>query len=371
MSQMTHVNWDFKPIPSNVNLLLHQNFGCPDLLHRSPEVLFFPELQHQSVEYYTVAPKYYTINQPERVTTTYAATVYYTEARKYNSAPSYFIESPALHHINGRILHRRHHFAIIVSNHRLWCHAAVRLCIVDGWIDLWCADSPGYGEYQSTTPPLPYYTTTTFASTGYYTEAVKYYTTKASDYYTKTYVAPSYYTKTPEYNIEASNYYTTKSTEYTTKYAAPAYYTKAPHYYIHKTLEYFTSVYHGTAPPSYYTTTYGMTSYYTEAPEYYTIKASDYYTKTSAELSYYTEAPNIEYYTEAPEYLTTKEPECFTATLPPCYTTTTRNYTDLPKYYTTKAPDYYTRTSAVPIYSTEAQSIIIPRATPPRHRSNT
>ncbi|EFX62245.1 hypothetical protein DAPPUDRAFT_270742 [Daphnia pulex] len=50
--------------------------------------------------------------------------------------------------------------------------------------------SPGYGGYQSTTPP-PCYTTTTFAPTGYYTEGHNYYTTKAPEYYTAANASPS------------------------------------------------------------------------------------------------------------------------------------------------------------------------------------
>jgi hypothetical protein len=40
--------------------------------------------------------------------------------------------------------------------------------------------SPGYGGYQTATPP-PYYITT-YATAIYYTEASKYYTTKAPEY---------------------------------------------------------------------------------------------------------------------------------------------------------------------------------------------
>jgi hypothetical protein len=47
--------------------------------------------------------------------------------------------------------------------------------------------SPGYGEFQTATPP-PYYTSTTYALTGYYT-------TKVPDYYTTTFDAPSCITK--------------------------------------------------------------------------------------------------------------------------------------------------------------------------------
>jgi hypothetical protein len=77
--------------------------------------------------------------------------------------------------------------------------------------------SPGYGVYQSTTPPPCY--TTTFAPTGYYTEDHNYYTTKASEYYTST--------KDSEYYTEASKHYTIKSPEYYT-YVATAYSPRFP-----------------------------------------------------------------------------------------------------------------------------------------------
>jgi hypothetical protein len=78
--------------------------------------------------------------------------------------------------------------------------------------------SPGYGVYQTTTPPPPCYTTT-FAPTGYYTEDHNYYTTKAPEYYT--------ITKDSEYYTEASKHYTTKSPEYYT-YVATAYTPRLP-----------------------------------------------------------------------------------------------------------------------------------------------
>jgi hypothetical protein len=49
--------------------------------------------------------------------------------------------------------------------------------------------SLGYSGYQ-TAMPLPYYTTT--LTTVFYTEALKYYTTKPSEYDTITYASPSY-----------------------------------------------------------------------------------------------------------------------------------------------------------------------------------
>jgi hypothetical protein len=45
--------------------------------------------------------------------------------------------------------------------------------------------SPGYGGYQTTTPASDC-TTTTYATTSYYTEVSMYYTTNVPDCYTKT-----------------------------------------------------------------------------------------------------------------------------------------------------------------------------------------
>jgi hypothetical protein len=85
---------------------------------------------------------------------------------------------------------------------------------------------PCYGGYQTKTPP-PYY-----ATTSYYTEAPKYCTTKAREFYTTTCAAPSYYTDSPKY-YSALSYYTTKAPEYyMTTYAAPSYYASAPKYQL-------------------------------------------------------------------------------------------------------------------------------------------
>jgi hypothetical protein len=65
--------------------------------------------------------------------------------------------------------------------------------------------SPGYGGYQTATPPS-YYKTISNPTTSYYTDAPNYYTEKAKYYGPKYYSAPSYYqtkvsdyTKVPEY----------------------------------------------------------------------------------------------------------------------------------------------------------------------------
>jgi hypothetical protein len=105
--------------------------------------------------------------------------------------------------------------------------------------------SLGYGGYQSTTYDAP----------AYFSEAPKYYTTKASENYTTTYAAPAYYT-------EASKYY-----------SAPSYYTEAPTYYTTTAAEYYTepTKYYTTKVPEYYTTTYAAPTYFTDAPKYYSV----------------------------------------------------------------------------------------------------
>jgi hypothetical protein len=72
--------------------------------------------------------------------------------------------------------------------------------------------SPGYGGYQTTLPP-PYYPKATYGTTSYCTEAYKYYTTKAPEFYTTTYAAPSHSTDALKY-YSAPSYYTTKATEH-------------------------------------------------------------------------------------------------------------------------------------------------------------
>jgi hypothetical protein len=72
--------------------------------------------------------------------------------------------------------------------------------------------SPGYGGYQTATPP-PYYPKATYAPTSYCTKVYKYYTTKTPEFYTTTYAAPRHYTDVLKY-YSAPSYYTTKATEH-------------------------------------------------------------------------------------------------------------------------------------------------------------
>ena len=74
------------------------------------------------------------------------------------------------------------------------------------------------------------------------TEVFKYYTTKAPEFYTTTYAAPSHYTDALKY-YSAPSYYTIKATEYyMTTHAVPSDYTEAPKYYsVHSYLLYLFS----------------------------------------------------------------------------------------------------------------------------------
>jgi hypothetical protein len=77
--------------------VLHENLRCPELLHRSQQVLLCPEIHHQALEYYITTyaapanyndryysvPRYYTEAQ---VYYTTKAVEYYTEAPKYYNA---------------------------------------------------------------------------------------------------------------------------------------------------------------------------------------------------------------------------------------------------------------------------------------------
>jgi hypothetical protein len=70
--------------------------------------------------------------------------------------------------------------------------------------------SSWYGGYQTATPP-PYYPKATYATTSSCTEVFKYYTTKAPEFYSTTYAAPSHYTDAMKFYC-APSYYTTKAT---------------------------------------------------------------------------------------------------------------------------------------------------------------
>jgi hypothetical protein len=115
-------------------------------------------------------------------------------------------------------------------------------CIVDGWVDHWCTEVSWVWRMPNRNAAAllhnnnirnnqllyhqgsrvfqgPEYTTI-YDAPSCYTEVPKYNS------------ALSYITREPEYYTEAPKYYITKAPEfYTSMYAAPAYYTESPNYY--------------------------------------------------------------------------------------------------------------------------------------------
>ncbi|EFX83501.1 hypothetical protein DAPPUDRAFT_240030 [Daphnia pulex] len=146
-----------------------------------------------------------------------------------------------------------------------------------------------------------HYVKPTYATTSYYTEVFKYYTTKAPKFYTTTYAAPSHYTDALKY-YSAPSCYTTKATEH--DYACcpillhrgSSCYTEALADYSTKTVEYHTEAAKYYSAPIYTNTTeaakyYVLLTYYTEAALSYFV-----------EQKYCTDAPV--HYTAAPKYYT-------------------------------------------------------------------
>ncbi|EFX87915.1 hypothetical protein DAPPUDRAFT_234432 [Daphnia pulex] len=119
--------------------------------------------------YYTEALKCYSIKAPDYYTTAHVASSYYDECPKveyYVEAPKFYI-TKAPEYKNGRILHR--------SNHgTLWRCAIVNVATVMSGSTTGVPISPGYGGLEHS------------ATTGYYNEALKCYTTKARKHYTTT-----------------------------------------------------------------------------------------------------------------------------------------------------------------------------------------
>ncbi|EFX89761.1 hypothetical protein DAPPUDRAFT_94706 [Daphnia pulex] len=228
--------------------------------------------------------------------------------------------------------------------------------------------SSWYGGYQIATPP-PYYPKATYATTSYCTEVFKYYTTKAPDFNSTTYAAPSHYDDAPKY-YSAPSYYTTKATE--DDYAccpilrgsyteAPNCYTEAPADCCTEAAKYYSAPIYTTvteaakycAVPTYCTEAtlshYVEQKYYTDAPVHYT---TTYATpKKPPTTTCYTEAPadvstkTVEYYTEAAKYYSS-----------PIYTTTTEadKYYAVPTCYTKAALSCYVEQN----YYTDAPSLL-------------
>ncbi|EFX82402.1 hypothetical protein DAPPUDRAFT_302619 [Daphnia pulex] len=142
---------------------------------------YYATTTYDTTSYYTKAPKYpkyYTTKESECYTTTNASPAYYTEAPKYYSAPSYYTEVPAYYTTKTVEYYTE---GIIVIYGVLLLGVESFMAELTAGVPM----SPGYGGYQTTTPASDC-TTTTYATTSYYTEASMYYTTNVPDCYTKT-----------------------------------------------------------------------------------------------------------------------------------------------------------------------------------------
>ncbi|EFX63273.1 hypothetical protein DAPPUDRAFT_268735 [Daphnia pulex] len=219
--------------PSTTPPRLHiivQQLMLPELLHRSPEALFFPELNYQRFEYYTDAPKYCTTKAPEYYTTTY-----------HGSSEVFFF--PKLYYL--------HHATSFLKNNvnTFLLYEGLQVLRHEGFRDLTCY-----------TIEVLKYCTTPYVAPAYTTQAAEYYTTQAAEYYTTQ--AAEYYT------TQAAEYYTTQAAEYYTTQAAEYYTTQAAEYYTPKAAA---NSYYTTKATEYYTTSYAATTYYTEASKDYSV----------------------------------------------------------------------------------------------------
>ncbi|EFX84737.1 hypothetical protein DAPPUDRAFT_238611 [Daphnia pulex] len=148
------------------------------------------------------------------------------------------------------------------------------------------AMSPWYGGNQTATPTLSYTTNSTTSSC---TDVFQYYTTKAPEFYTTTYAAPSHYTDALNYYTEAPADDSTKTVEYYTEAACtslprstqPQLRRPIPICYTKAALSCYVEQQYYTDALIYFTTTYATPSYNTAAPKYYTEEAA-YYTTTYA-----------------------------------------------------------------------------------------
>ncbi|EFX77724.1 hypothetical protein DAPPUDRAFT_247291 [Daphnia pulex] len=242
-----------------------------------PKYYSAPSYITEAPEYYTDAPKYYT--------TTYAALAYSTDAPKCYSDHSHYTEATAYYTTKAVEYYTKaskyytatYCSALFVINcllHRMKSVSNHGVVLLLGVESLMVGSTAGY------------YTTTTYATTNYYTEALKYFTTKATEYYTATYAALSYYIDPeviffPELQHPlAPEYYTTSYAELsspatprlpsTTLFSVayhtnPNYFTEAPAYYTTEVVDYFIKA------PKYYTATYAAQGYITKAPEYFII----------------------------------------------------------------------------------------------------
>ncbi|EFX86725.1 hypothetical protein DAPPUDRAFT_307911 [Daphnia pulex] len=199
---------------------------------------YYPKATYATTSYCTEVFKYYTTKAPDFNSTTYAAPIHYTDALKYYCAPRYYTTKAT-----------EDDYACCPILRGSYTEAPN--CYTEVPADC-CTEAAKY--YSA-----PIYTTVTEAAK--YCAVPTYCTEAALSYYVeqKYYTDAPYYTEEAAYNnvcclvyyTEAPKYYITKAPEFcTSMYATPAYYTEAPHYYNTEALKYYTTT---CASPRYYT----------------------------------------------------------------------------------------------------------------------
>jgi hypothetical protein len=185
---------------------------------------FAPRYFTETRAYYPKAAEYY--NEPKY----YSAPSYTTatEAAKYYVAPTYYTAAAPCTTLNRNTTPRlefttQQPTLHLATTSKTSSTTPKRPCITQprtlpsllhrGTEGLLCSKLlQNRGSCYYTTKAPEYYTTT-YAAPSFYTEAPKYYTTKAPEYYTTTYAAPTYYTEAPK-SYSAPSYYTTKKPEH-------------------------------------------------------------------------------------------------------------------------------------------------------------
>ncbi|EFX63832.1 hypothetical protein DAPPUDRAFT_267619 [Daphnia pulex] len=234
-----------------------------------------PRYYTKAPECYTEATNYYTTKAPEYYTTTHHGR---EKVNEFSSRVSNSVTATAMHFLSPT--------SFFVALQVLIKGVVLLL----GFESLMAGSttgvpmSPGYGGYQTATPASNYTTTSTYATTSYYKEALKLQIiTPNLCYPALLHRIPEVFF--PELHYQSVEYYTIRPPSTTLLPAT----TSRPQLVTSQTVEHYTA--HEYAP-SYITTT-EVANYYTEALKYYTAMVPEYCTTTYADPTYYTEAlPN-------------------------------------------------------------------------------
>ncbi|EFX86236.1 hypothetical protein DAPPUDRAFT_236969 [Daphnia pulex] len=229
--------------------------------------------------YIIKAPEYYTTEAPN-YTTEYTAPAYYTEAHKYYSAPSYTITTEAAKYYVAQTYNTAADPSEINKN-KHYTEALKYNSAPTSY-----TETPKYYSV-----PIYY----TDAPTYYATKAVKYYTGsttlprittqrlfRRTTLSRNTALRLQFTTLQPKLHRSTTPPRHRSTTPFPACYAtkavkcyneAPKYYS-APNYYIAAAPSYYSKYY--TEVPVYYTTTHAALSYHTDAPKYYDTKTPEF-----------------------------------------------------------------------------------------------